>query len=357
MNDSEISDIRKITEFKGMTFSKYKKSLVKKELLKCLDNDKVEQACYWSAELICAGLYADIWDVILTYISKNIHLGNPKLPIYINMRFQNFKEIVNNGYVDNELSMRNNSKIRILFGEIICVICLSNKKHKLEKITVQSEEFDMTQLTLKLKAPSILYIQPIFKKDDPKELFIAANEFAYQISKDSLQSVNACYWVEWIIEFESICKKKKQACFCERRSFIPVPEKFQMDVIWIVWDIILYEAKKKKQGIQFKILEALLELFCLKYSVGIKKKRRFILYQAILLLTERVNYNVNIISDQKIIEGVTSKIDVIYKQIKKNEIAPQTDYLFNNIGKSNLEKTIEKIDKMNSMNVIVPRNK
>ena len=105
----------------------------------------------------------------------------------------------------------------------------------------------MTQITSRLKAPAISYIQPIFLKSDPKELFIAMNEFAYHISNISKQGVNACYWIEWIIEFEIICKKKGEKCLCERRSFAPVPEKCQMDIIWIIWDSIIYECKKKKE--------------------------------------------------------------------------------------------------------------
>ena len=63
------------------------------------------------------------------------------------------------------------------------------------------------------------------------------------------------------------------------------------------------------------------------------------------------------ISDKNIIQNVTEKINVIYKQIKKNEIKPDTDYLFNNsFTNNNLEKTIAKLDKMNSISGMVPRN-
>jgi len=370
----EINDKRGIQEFRGLSFSNFQKSKVRTEFLTCLVNNKIEPACYWAAELICAGHFLDVWDSIILFCSKYIHLGNPKLPIYIAMRFTNFKDIMSNGYVGNELSMRNNVKVRQLFSEVICILCQSRKKHSLETVKIQKEdEFDMTHMASKLKAPSIEYAKDVFRSDDPKELYIAMNEFAYHISSQSKNSVTACYWLEWILEFETLCKHNKEASVAETRTFAPVLDKFQKDTIWIIWELIMQEAKNKgissnnntiksisnkninknnsnnKHPLTEKIVKALLELFSIKYTSGVKKKRRFIIYFAITLLTENVDYNIDIISNKHHVDSIMQKIGLVYKDVKKNEITLGDDYLFHGLERTNLDKTIERLDKMNEI--------
>ena len=357
MSDSEINDIRNAGEFKGISFSKFKKTDVKKELLNSLINSKIEPACYWSAELICAAHYGDLWEIILYFYTKHIHLGNPKIAAYLELRIKHFKDIVNNGYADNELRMRNNDKIRRLFCEIMCVLCDAKRKHSFDTIKIKPADFDMTQMRDKFKASSNTYAQDIFLSEDPKELFPAVNEIAFNISNDSQNAMNACYWLEWIMEFETICKNKKEKIFCERRTFAQVDTKLQKDIIWIVWDLFLYEAAKRSKFIK-KTMDSLLTLFTLKYSSGCQKKRRNILYFAIALLCENITNSEEIIrpSQQEILTNILKKIDLVYKQIKKNEVSPGTEYLFKDVKAFNLEKTIEKLETLNTFGEnFVPR--
>ena len=348
MDESEINDVREQRDFKGITFSEFKKTDVKKELLLSLYNSKIEPACYWSSELICAGHYGDLWDLIIGFYTKHIHTGNPKLVTYLDLRIGHFKDIISNGYVDQELRLRNSEKMRKLFCEVMCILCEATKKHSYTVVKVKNEDFDLTHMTERFKAPTVKYAESIFLKDDPKELFVAANEFAYNISDDGKKSVSACYWLEWIIEFESICKQRKEKFKCERREFAAVEAKAQMDIIWIIWDIFFAESSKRNTLIQ-RIVTSAFNIFCLRYTSGCHKKRKLILYFIIGVFTEPFSTDEELVKDKNKISVITKSIHKIYKQIKKNEHSPGTDYLYQNLKASNLEKTIAKLETMNSL--------
>ena len=347
--ETTINDLRFINEFKGITFSNFKNVDVKKELLRNLIDEKIEPSCYWSSEMICSGHYSDLWETIILFYTKYIHLGNPKIAIYLDMRIESFKGIVNNGYTTNELQLRNNPKIRKLFCEIVCILCVSRRRHSYDLIKIKDEDFDMIRMTEKMKATKLTYGEKSFKEEDPKELFISINELAYNISIDSQNIMNGCYWMEWILEFERKAKRKKENIMCERRAKMKVDSKYQKEIVWIIWDIILNESLERSKIIQ-KIIKSLLSIFCLKYVSSVVSKRKYILYFAITLLCENPKISGEIIleKNREIITNVSNKIDQIYKQIKKGEISPGTDYLFKDSKARNLNSTISKIDQLNS---------
>lgn len=345
-NEFLINDIRTIKDFKKISFSGYEKSKVVKQLLLNLSSNQIEHACNWTVELIASGHFKDLWEAIILYMSKYIHIASPKLPIYISLRMKDFRDIIKNGYVNNELELRNNSNIRQLFSELVYILCSAPKKHTFDLLKINKlQDFSMENIQSKLKAPSIKYLEHIYKRGDPQELFIAINELCFHIT--SKNSYNSTYWVEWIIEFDNVCNKNKHPCICERRAWATVDAKFQKNSIWIIWEIIKNEAKKSQ--VKEKIILALLDIFSLRFTPGLIKRRKYIIYNAINILTEKIDLNVSVINDIKKVENIKGKINLIYKEIKKNEKTPATDYLFNIDAVTNIEKTREKLEIMNKI--------
>jgi len=346
----EINDIRDISEFKSVTCSGYKRTDVKKHLLNQLFNANLEQSLNWTAEFICCGAFTELWEIILLFFSKYIHLGNPKIPLYIELRFNNFKHIVTNGYIGRELELRNNKKIRDLFCEIICTLSQSPKRHGFDVIKINKDnDYQLNKLNSRLNAPNTTFAQNIFRNDDNNELFIAVNELGYNLI-DAKNIVDACFWIEWIIEYETICKQDKRKLKCESRENHKIDTKYTTDSIWIIWELLFFSCSSE---LTKKIINSLHSLFSIHYSPACKKRRRFILYFAVSILIDNYNVSCDFISPstKDIIDKSKQNIDNIYKQLKKSEKSPKTDYLFNGIEqKSNAEKTFEKLDTINIIN-------
>jgi len=354
-NKHEINDIRSPTDFKNTTFSKYKKTEVKEALIQSLLKSKIEHACNWSAELICAGHFMDLWEVILYYTAKHIHLANPKMATYLDLRYHAFRTIMSKSNHLFDLHLRNNPQMRQLFAEMITILAISNQKPAIETIKIdREEEFDMTLMPERLKAPSIHYAESIFQKDDPKELYIAMNELAFHL--ESRNTMKACYWIEWVVEFDLLCKKKRQRCVCERRTYTGDP-KCQKDVIWLVWDVLFARAKAAAPEIIQKILASILNLFCIKYTNACGKRRKHLFYLAVALLTEMVDLSVEIIKDRGVVQNSIMKIDEIYKTIKKNEESPKMEYLYSGLSdkQKNFEKSLRRMEMLEQMDFLPQR--
>lgn len=389
----EVFDTRPATEFRLMTFSKFKKTDVKREILQSVLNGKVEAANYWAAEMVCAGQFSELWDHLLCCMSKHISIANPKLPLYMDMRRNSYLTILKTErsadfasaaaaaaatgggdiHDDKEgganttelLEYRNSENIRRLFAEVISVLCFSGKRPAFEYMKIdREEEFDLESWTDRLKAPSPMYANGVFrKKSDPREAFIACNEFSYALHTRQVSA--ATYWIEWILEFEMHCKKKSEKLTCDRRSIPGVPYKFQDDILWLFWEIILdvvdgndvidndndniqkdlYDSDddnddtavlggggSKKHHInnelRSRIVHALWRLFCFNYTSVAGRRRKFLMYHAVFIATEEYwNANVEIVRRRDEIQNVVAQVNNFYKIIARNAVVDNSNFL------------------------------
>jgi hypothetical protein len=74
---------------------------------------------------------------------------------------------------------------------------------------------------------------------------------------------------------------------------------------------------------------------------------------AVAVLCEPIPTNIDIMGNKAAIIGACENIDVIYKQIKKSEHSPNTEYLFHNIdSKNEFKRSMMKMEMVNSIDLL-----
>jgi len=260
--------------------------------------------------LVCSGHFADLWELVLFFFGKNVNVANPKLALYLDYRFQTFRDSASK--TPNELDLRNNPVVRQLFAEIIAVLCLSVKRPGTDQVKVRKEDLDLASAGgASFKAPNTEYIKPFFQDGDPLDLNTPMNELCFAIaSKDTLK---ACYWIEWVVLY-SRCKTPTPQ-FAPRGC---APSKRHAgDVIWIVWDILISYCP---DGLHKKLADATFNLFRLHYTPGAKERRRFLMYFVVALCCDPVDQQIPIIADKAALDTVIERYPLFYRDIRKFSI-------------------------------------
>ena len=320
MNDKyKILDTRLNEEFKIKTFSGFQKKDVVNALFKAIDQGKIENALYWCSECIISGYTMKIWDKLLNYSFKIIHINNPRLPIFLykknNILFNQLKrlDIKNKDY----LVLRNSQMVRNLFADVILTIITSEKKQKFDKlIKIKEEDFDIKN---KLQANTNILPTDILRFDDPEEFKIIMNEIFFHL-KNRLSGYDKCiYWIIWILEWEKKHKKNKESWIIPPRKVDVKKEKDRCDFIWIVWEIIFEELKFRENKVLKTIIKVLYTLFIHEYSCSKRGERMFIVYNSIGYLTNKIDYKKPIRLNEVLYIQTQSNINKMYEIFKKHE--------------------------------------
>lgn len=359
----EINDVRTKKDFSRISFSGYKRTEVESLLKKNILENKIEQAQYWCAELVCIGDFDKLWEVFFLLSSKNIHIANPRLFPYLHAKYNLYESIKSTGYHDYEIAMRNNNKIRECFSEIVCVLCLSPKMPVLTPLKMKKNELSILNLQGMLYAETTDHGRKFLKGDDPEELLISVNELAYLCFENTSQCINklhnVIFWLHWILSYEEHCRINKMPFECATRQANDnsLTLSHKKDVVWIIWDIILESnltttLQESSRKTIHRILESLIFFYKKKFTHSCKKRKITLLYYAFQLLFMSPDMNIKLLSNdgRNVTETIKQNINIIYEKIKENEITPETDYLFDDIDNSsnNREKTQKRLEMMNS---------
>ena len=344
-----IADARVDADFRGISFSGYKASDVLRKLKQACAERSVESACYWTAEMLCAGHIAPLWECMSIAAGERHATASPRVPMFLALRFFEFKHIVESGYVGRELELRNCVPVRRMFAEIAAVLCTARRHHPPQLLSVRADQdFDLGNLSRRLEAPGTSFAADVFRDEDPKELFVAVNELCYHLRPSRANAVSACYWVEWIGAFIRYCSSKRQSLVAARRTLEQIPERVQKDPIWIVWEAVRRASARRGQ-LAAQAADALLTLYGIRYTAGSRQRRRPLLYAAVSYATEAIDFTVPLAADPQAIRNIVAKADSVYREIKKNEATAGAQETRNLGNRTNRDRTAERLLRLDAL--------
>jgi len=321
--DFIIIDPRPLEAFKDETFSNFKKRDVINKLFKCIEDGKIEESCYWVTECICSGYSIELFEKLIIFSSKIVHINSPKLPEYFWRRYLTFISSYNHiGKKEKAqlIHLRNTQSVRNIFFDLITTIILSPKPKRFDKLTkVKEDDFQYSKIQNKLKATMQVLPSHIIRFTDPEELRIVMNEFLFHLKNRNGGYSDASYWIAWLILWEKINKKKKIKFEIECRDISEVDPKHCKDPIWLLWEIIFYECAERSEDIKIQI-QNLYRFFRNNYTCGKRGSRLPFLYHAIGYLTLPMKFNIPIRKDQNIFIQTQCNVNLMFKAKKNNEV-------------------------------------
>tara|TARA_Y100000389_G_scaffold205108_1_gene263284 strand:+ start:5946 stop:6965 length:1020 start_codon:yes stop_codon:yes gene_type:complete len=312
-----ISDCRTLQQLGKNTISGYSRGKVKTALNKAILNAELEPACYWGAELLCSLKPEDFWEVVICFYGMHINVGSLNLAVYLSQRICDFKQIA---VETSDSDLRNNFDVRRIFAEVTAVTSVSRRRQPVHvACKVQVEDFEMTNMSPKLRAPSSNIGDCYFRKRDPTDIHIPINELVYNVTTVSGDMHLACFWVDWLLSYMAVMRKAKHPISIEKRDWPNVLDQYKTHPVWLVWDCLNGIANSRSPAIA-RTVTSLCSMFSLRFRDSSCSKRRHVIYTAIATLIDNPRSSPPLCSNLKRVEQVKNSIDLVYKQIQKNQV-------------------------------------
>lgn len=325
---SIITDPRPFYEFKDKTFSGFKKSEVINILLKSIEKGKPEDVCFWLTECIVSGYIIEIYHKLFIFSCKIVHVNSPNLPEYLYRKFLTFKKTYN--HIDNKnrdklIHLRNTQDVRSLLFDIAIVLTMTPKTRRYDKLPKIDpiKDFVFDNIKSKMNATMQLLPQNIIRFTDPDELRIIMNEIYFNLKNKNGGYDQVIYWINWLLHWEKKAKQEKRKYEIEEREINNVKPKYCKDIVWLIWEVIITETNERDEKLK-KQIYSLCNYFKDDFTTGKRSSRMFVIYNAVGLLTLKLEWNTKIKVNKSLYITTQCNIDNLFKTKKANEVKTYT---------------------------------
>lgn len=302
--------------FVDASYSGHKKSAVFAQWRRQLLLQQYEAACHWTAEIDCSRWQAALWEKILVFASKQVHLHCPKIAMLVAKKYREFlhARCAPHHKCDNAALRRN-------LAQVIGVLCLSPKGPVYQLPKVDAHRIDITKLAKKIHP----WLRAHHKSGD--------NRLALQFLSSILDNLDkrivhkTLFWLSALLHLEKQLRKerKETITMATRRMEGVVLGNHAQDWVWLLWHALIGAPPCAQEPLLRRSLLDLAFLFARDYTGGKKTSRVHLLIHAMFLTSSHgtLNWQRNVYPSADaadLIHQACANIDVMYRDIRQAKI-------------------------------------
>ena len=255
----------------------------------------MDKANFWAAELISSGPGNVVVSKIISFLSQDINIQNPKLPSLVRAAIRRIAAAA------PDLSPAANSQeVRNAITEVVTAMTMSTKK-AIKPPKIAESDFEPDNFRQKIMSRDRQLIDGLLQSQDPSQVAVPLNELATHALEQHKQSADKftlltrrstkiCpqYWLAWYMEMDKRANARgmqDMELTCAPRKLARYDDKFNHDCIWIAWELILWLSDSVCSEESKQEVQSLLALYSFDFSKTRKTERRAMLYHALMYIT------------------------------------------------------------------------
>jgi hypothetical protein len=309
----------------NLSYSSFTKSAVFSQWHKSLQKQQYEEACHWTAELDASQWHKDIWQKLILFASKHVHLHCPKLPLIVARNFAYYNiHLIKNSLPDTVATQpRNIHQLQKNLCQVIGLVTLCSKGPVYTLPSVDIHKVDGSELVSGTH-PWLMSCK--HAQDDASVLRIMSTLLCQLEARNTHKLM---YWLGVLTEYDKHQKQQTEPIqMAARKPILPDDNSYKhvfvngthaCDWVWLLWHAIAHGCRslgKPKECVD--TIKALGYLFAHDYTSSKRNSRLPILVHALQLVYTNVQWQKSVYSgpNEKLIDRACQNIHLLYKDIR-----------------------------------------
>lgn len=310
----------------------YKKSTVFSQWQRQLQLQHYEPACFWTAEADASGWHEDLWEKLIIFSSKHVHVHSPTLPTIIarNVAYYRYYIRTHNilsGGDKYSVQPRNCIELRQHLCQVVGLVSLSPKGPVYTLPKVNTAQVDESKLVVGIHT----WILPHKTSGDSSAVIRILSTILWNLEQNDTPMI--MYWLSVLLTYDKTQRLLKQPIRMTTRQPLPptntnlsiqVDGKNAEDWVWLLWLAldtagVYYKRPKKCQS----ALRDLSYLFAYDYKTSRRAKRiPLIIHAMYLVRTDTLDWEQSVYPNdtaKKLIIKACSNINVMYAEVQRRQ--------------------------------------